>query len=270
MTEDYDEVEAIVRIPRGGRLVDSKETEGWNLGFTPKSTDGGPEFAKIRLKDDGECEIPDEPQIIYIHEYYCPPHEKTPEQKEAEELLAALIIVGLIKAAEWAHPRLQRLWEERVAPFFNARRLRRQQRKAQRKVRGSVPAEGPETVLEGVAAEDASEVSHALESYKANMTNAEARRHFTEALVAQRFANEKMRLLTEARIEDADVQPRELARAVQALTPKQVVTVLDSILASNPALIDDLGELIKSARSEGGFRLGSDNMKAALRLTDGR
>jgi hypothetical protein len=59
------------------------------------------------------------------------------------------------------------------------------------------------------------------------------------ALIARHFAEEKMRLLARARIEDGAV-PRELARAVQALTPRQVEDSLNSMLATNPHLLDHL------------------------------
>lgn len=271
--EDYDEFEAVVRVPKGERLVDSKESKGWNLGFTPKSTDKGPEFVKIRLKDDGQDtgydETPSEPQNTYPNDDFEPQRQKTPEQKEFErvlqELLDALIMLGMIKAAEWAQPRLRRLWEGHVFPFLNSPRRRWQERRAQRKAREQGTAEAPRTAM---LDEETIVVSNALETYKANMTSSEARRHFAEALIAQRFADEKMRLLANARIEDDEMS--ELARAVQALTPKQVETVLESILASNPTLLEGLGKLIESASNDGALQLRSDRMKAALRLTDGR
>lgn len=64
--EDYDEVDAVVRIPKGGRLADSRKSEGWSRGFTPKSTDKGPEHVEIRLKDEEESQ---EPEVFYATEY---------------------------------------------------------------------------------------------------------------------------------------------------------------------------------------------------------
>jgi hypothetical protein len=49
--EEYVEVDAVVRMPKGERLADSRTTEGWSRGFTPKSSDKGPEHVEIRLKD---------------------------------------------------------------------------------------------------------------------------------------------------------------------------------------------------------------------------
>jgi hypothetical protein len=55
-------------------------------------------------------------------------------------------------------------------------------------------------------------------------------------------------LLANARIDDGPVPP-ELASAVQARTPKQVENALESILASRPTLVDDLGKLIEAGRN---------------------
>ena len=55
--QEYDEVDAVVRIPKGERLADSRRTEGWSRGFTPKSTDKGPEHVEIRLKDEADAQL---------------------------------------------------------------------------------------------------------------------------------------------------------------------------------------------------------------------
>jgi hypothetical protein len=277
--EDYIEVEAVIRMPRGERLADSKKTEGWSRGFTPKSSDKGPEHVEIRLKDDGEGwpsnTGPAEPQFIFIDDNSEQPRQKTREQQELEELVGALLLLGLVKAVQWAQPRLQRLWNEHVIPFFtarlddfNAKRDQRQKRKAQRRARKHVTTEVPTIVTEGVPVDETNGVSAALEAYETNMTSAEARQHFAEAIVAQHFAKEKMRLLANARIKDNGLPP-ELASAVKSLTPKQVENALDSILASRPTLLDDLARFLEASRNEGQLQLGSDRMKAVLRLTDG-
>lgn len=270
--EDYIEVEAVVRMPKGARLADSKKNEGWSVGFTPNSTEKGPEHVGIKLKDlSGSAASgtkPVEPQFVYGHEYIESPPEKSREQEEFEELLQALVLLGMVKTIEWAQPRLKRLWDERVIPFLNARRHQWQERREQRRAKGQAADELAATVAPTMLVEGTKEVGDALDAYKANMTSAEARRHFAEALIARRFADEKMRLLSDARIEE--VGPgRELADAVQALTPKQVETTLNSILASRPQLLDELGKLLATARNDQ-LQLGGGKMHAALRLADGR
>lgn len=278
--EDYIEVEAVIRMPRGERLADSKKTEGWSRGFTPKSRDKGPEHVEIRFKDEGQGwpsnTEPTEPQSVFINDNSQQPGQKTREQQELEELIGALLLLGLVKAAGWVQPRLRRLWNERVVPFFmgkledfNAQQDHRQERRAQRRAGKRATTEALTTVTEATTFEEKNGVRDALEAYETNMTNAEARQHFAEALVAQHFAREKMRLLANARIKDNGLPP-ELTSTIKSLTPKQVENALDSLLASRPTLLDDLGRFLDASRNDGGqLRLGSDTMKAVLRLTDG-
>jgi hypothetical protein len=129
--KDYIEVDAVIRMPRGKRLADSKKTKGWSRGFTPKSTDGGPEYVEIRLKEDGVGAASENtfagPSPFSSSEYFEPPREeyferprpKTPEQEQWEELLQLLVRAAIVKATRWAEPRLERLWYERLVPFFN-------------------------------------------------------------------------------------------------------------------------------------------------------
>lgn len=274
--EKYVEVDAVIRMPKGERLADSKKTEGWSRGFTPNSTEKGPEYVEIRLKDNDEDTesgmAPDDPPVTFTYEPFEPSRQKTPEQEEAEELLRLLVILALIKGAQWAQPHLRRLWNELVIPFFNAKRNRWQERKARLKAQREAAKQGasevPVPVNQESSADGSVSVGSALEAYEANMTSAEARQHFAEMLIAQRFAAEKMRLLANARIEDGGLPP-ELATAVRALTPKQVEKALVAILASRPTLLDDLGRLLETSRAKSQSQLGSNGIRAALRLTDG-
>jgi hypothetical protein len=265
--EDYIEVDAVIRMPRGERLADSKKTEGWSRGYTPKSTEKGPEHVEIRLKQEDEEGASDprpaEPRVSSSFE---PPREKTHEQ-QLEELRALLVLLAVVKTAEWAQPHLQRLWNEHVIPFFSGKRDQWQKRKTQRGAGKQSTTQPPTTVTEVPPVEETNGVSDALETYEANMTSAEAGQHFAEAIVAQHFANEKMRLLANSRLRDSDV-PRDLVNAIESLTPKQVETTLDSILTSKPTLVTDLGKVLQVSRNEDQLQLGSAKMKAALRLTE--
>jgi hypothetical protein len=93
--EDYVEVDAVVRMPKGERLADSKKTEGWSRGFTPKSTNKGPEHVEIRLKGGGkDHQSEPEPHDVYGDEYL--------ERTRGQELAAAVaerVINHLVEAA---------------------------------------------------------------------------------------------------------------------------------------------------------------------------
>lgn len=268
--DEYIEVDAVVRMPRGERLADSRKTEGWSRGFTPKSTDKGPEHVEIRLKGqdqdsgNGSKASPDL-EFVYIHEYIESPRMKTREEEELDELFRLVVVLGLIKAGEWAQPRLRRLWNEQVGPYFKEKREQWQARWARRKAARPPAAEPSTNVIERAPAEELNEISQALNGYEANMTSDEARHHLTQLLIAQYFVNEKKRLLASARIDDGRVSP-ELSNAVQALTPDQAAGALDSILAARPSLIVDLGLLLEEGRSAGPVQLESGPMTVAVRL----
>lgn len=118
--DGYVEVDAVVRMRKGERLADSKKTEGWSRGFTPRTTDKGPEHVEIRIKNSeensDESATSPEPEIIYIHEYVDQPPQRTEAEEARDELIRLLVQLALTKAAEWAQPRLQRFWSERVGP----------------------------------------------------------------------------------------------------------------------------------------------------------
>lgn len=267
--DDYAEVDAVVRIPRGKRLADSKKTEGWSRGFTPKSTERGPEHVEIRIKNPRESSDADltspEPEMIYFTEFVEQPRQKTQEEEELEELLGLVVLLGLIKAAEWAQPRIRRLWSERFIPYWVLKRAKWSEWKSRRRLENETNANVPPAVVLNSAARDLDETGTALESYEANMTSAEARQHLAEALIAQHFANEKMRLLASAKIADANLPP-VLTSAVQELTPAQVAQALEAMLASRPALIGDLEQLLAGRRGEP-LQLGGPALSEAMRMT---
>lgn len=268
--DDYVEVDAVIRMRKGERLANSKKTEGWSRGFTPKSTDRGPEHVEIRIKDSDESSdegvtLP-EPEIIYAQEYVDQPRQRTQEEEELDELLGLLVLLSLIKAAEWAQPRLKNFWNERIIPYWTLKRATWLERKKRRKLDNDTSAKVPPAVVLNEPASDLDEVDTALDAYEANMTSAEARQHLAEALIAQHFANEKMRLLASAKIADGSPLP-ELTSAVRKLTPGQVSQALEAMLASQPALIGDLEQLL-AGRQEEPLQLGSPKLDEALRMTN--
>ncbi|MCH8562027.1 hypothetical protein LTI14_02150 [Nesterenkonia sp. YGD6] len=265
---DYEDVEAIIRMRRDARLADSKKTEGWSRGFTPNSSSGGPEHVEIRLKDQGQGESspPSDPEFTPFAEHTETPRQKTREQEDLEEALGLLLMLAVLKATEWAKPRIQRLWSEHVIPYFIGKRERWLERRAQRRLRQQDASEESTTFALATHLDPTNVVSDALGVYEATMTSTEARQPFIEALVAQHFADVKIRLLAQAHVEDASF-PSEMAGAIQMLTPTQVEHALNSMLASKPTLVGDLESFLQANRNEGQLQLGSEEMKAVLRLT---
>jgi hypothetical protein len=260
--DEYDEYDAKVRVPKGEKLAQSRVTPGAHRGFT-HSGDRKMEHAEIFLKSEGERDEPEsdnDPAPVFRSD----PAVKSKQQQEVEELLQALVKLGMLKAVEWASPHVKRLWHEQARPHISARWERLRHRHAT----GSElePAEPP-AIIEAAPA-DVEDVSTTLEAYQVSITSDEARAHFVQALLARRFADEKLRFLDNARIEDSAAPP-ELLSAVEALTPKQVEEVLTAMLTANPHLLEDLWKLLEVDRSDVPLRLGSDQLEQALRLSQG-
>lgn len=248
--DQYDEYDAKVRVPKGEKLAKSRDTPGAHRGFVH----GGErrmEHAEIFLKPKGdEVEQADgDPTTGYIYESARAP--KTRAQLELEERLQELVQRGMYKAVDLASPYVERWWHEQARPFMLARSERVRHRLSSRRRLGESSA-----VLVGGPVGESQDVVAALDTYKASITSDEARRHFVQALMTQRYVDDKRQLLTEARIEDSDA-PAELAAAVQALTPKQVEDCLIMMLETNPGLPEDLGQRLRIDTSTGSLQPGT-------------
>ncbi|WP_087508040.1 hypothetical protein [Cellulomonas iranensis] len=240
--DDYDEVEAVVRIPKDGRLADSRKTEGWSRGYTAKSSEKGPEHVEIRLTGDRKAarSHPDrEPEMAHEGEYEFSPleHDEDEGETTVEHLVRALVFLGLLAAAAWAEPQVRRFLADQVLPFLTARRERIRAWFARRKAGGA--GANPTEPAQLGAGPEAREVGDALLAYEAEMTSEEARQHLVELLVARHFVDEKLRLLASSRVGGASVPP-DVAAALQALTPAQVSRALESLLQANPSLPQQL------------------------------
>jgi hypothetical protein len=132
--EEYDEVEAVVRIPKGERLADSRKTQGWSRGFTPKSTDKGPEHVEIRLKDEGDSQSVQEPAVIYVTEYVEAP--RPPERSMTDQAVLDFLSRVTDELIEAAKPRVAHWLNTHVIPSMRAKRddflLKRRGRKAKK------------------------------------------------------------------------------------------------------------------------------------------
>ena len=269
-SSEYDEYEAIVRVPKGADLSQSRKTAGAHRGLTRDPDTNKLGHAEIFLKDENEADSLTEspPVFVNVNEYAS--DSRARERSELGELLGALILLGAIKAAEKAAPHLKIWWNDQALPFMRSTWNRLvPTRKADSQ---SAPTES--TTLIGSAPTEASqEVIAALEEYRVSMSSAKARERFVAALMARLFSEEQMRMLRNARIEDEN-GPLELS-AMETLTPQQVGDSIKLMLETNPSLHDEatlaeLGKVLARSRADGGYvPLRNEKIKEALCLTDG-
>ena len=130
------------------------------------------------------------------------------------------------------------------------------------------------TALDGaVTADFANEVNVALDEHQASMSSAEAQERLLAILVAAAFIAEQIRVLSNARIEDAS---QELRNAMDKLTVPQLTDSMNRMLEANASLLDDetsagLMKVFGGGRFVDGqyVPLRNEKIKDVLRLSEG-
>lgn len=193
------------------------------------------------------------------------PNAEDEELAELQALLAALVLLGALKAVEKTAPHLRRWWRNQALPFIKSTRKKlARAHKAEGEAAEGETADGdvddlieclPSMLVDAPpesATESSREVVTALEEYRASMSSAEARERFVAALgarllseKARLFSEEQMAVLLNARIEDA-----ELKSALETVTPEQVADNVKLMLETNPSLLDELGKITRAGQDE--------------------
>ena len=241
--EDCDEVEAVVRIPKGARLANSRKTEGWSRGFTPKSTDKGPEHVEIRLKDEGDSESVQEPEVIYVTEYVESPrpHERSMTEQAVLDFLNR-VTEELIETAK---PHVAHWWNTHAIPAMRAKRddllLKRQARKAEKVRRTKATTT---TFIAEQAAEDevsSHQVASAPNDPKITMTSEQFQQLFMTWLAREDAQQALWHAIANARIKDGGGAATVWRRGLNELSPVQRTERVKEILSANPSILEDLG-----------------------------
>lgn len=244
MAEDkeYDEVEAVVRIPKGERLADSRKTEGWSRGFTPKSTDKGPEHVEIRLKDEGNPQSVLKREVTHMTEYVETPRQ--PERGIAEQAMADFLNRVIDELIEAAKPHVAHLWNTQVIPAMRAKRddfmRKRRARKAKKAQRGK--ATTSQLIAEPAAEDEASlqPVAAAPDDPKITMTSEQFQQLFMTWL-ARDSQQALWHAIANTHIKDGDAKALAWREGLNQLSPQQRTERGKEILSSNPSILEDLG-----------------------------
>lgn len=261
--DEYDEYEAVVRIPKGERLADSRKTEGWSRGFTPKSSDKGPEHVEIRLKDEGEVSPAQEPDVIHVTEHAEPPRQR--ELTAGQQLVADFLKEVLDGVIEATKPYVLEWWDTRVVPAMVAKRdnflQRRQARKAEEKALRSKATVTTSASEEAVEDEGPSQQVAVAEGTTITMTSEQFQQIFMTWLAREDAQQALWDAIVNAEIKDEDAATLEWRQRLQELTPEQRTERVMEILSTNPSILADLGrhlmtpgplELGETIRRQGG------------------
>jgi hypothetical protein len=229
-------------IPDGADLVASRGTPGWVRGFFrgADGIGGHAELAKVDLRG--------------------------PAAVVAAIGLAAGVLGTVVVAKNTF--RIEQWWEEQVIATAKTAldRITRQD-----EAFGQSATSGLE--LSASVVEDFSnEIDVALDDTRTSMSSAEAQRHLLEILMAASIIADRMRALSDARIED-DAHLPELASAMEKLTTQPVTDTINQILEANASPLDDEASAIFAKIFGGGqvidmeyVPLRMESIKEALRL----
>lgn len=180
----------------------------------------------IPSDDDG-----DEPLII-THTVYVPAEERR-DEVDLVELIEN--VVKLLEFAVETAPVVIRWWQETAQPAIQARRERRNAKRERRKAHKSATAVG------GPIVEAAQEPAVPLPAQALpDMSSAEAQARYLAALAARAFAEEQLRLITNAHILDVTGDPQtELPRVLAQLPAEQLRQLLQQMITDPTLLAED-------------------------------
>lgn len=242
--EEYYEVDAVVRIPKGERLADSRKTEGWSRGFTPKSTDKGPGHVEIRLKDAGDAELDQEREVVYLTEYVESPQRVLTPSEQARADLLNRVIEDLYEVLK---PVVAHWFRTRVVPAVKAKRevlrQKRQERKATKAVRANA--------FEWAEQDDATsrELATVPSQPTITVTSEQFRELFMTWLAREDAQQMLWQAIASAHIEDGDVATLAWQQSLAELSPQGRSERVAEILSSNPGILQGLGRLLSTSVS---------------------
>ncbi|CAM5397833.1 putative protein OS=Streptomyces pilosus OX=28893 GN=GCM10010280_38880 PE=4 SV=1 [Streptomyces pilosus] len=247
-----------VRILGGWRMAKIRGTYEYPDDLTPgQAKDGG---LHHNLYDDGHLVghakfIPDDDVEEYSSSDLPPfnPHEpdcnceansRSRERLEPEEVLEAL--VTLVKAVEWAAPRVRRWWSNQALPLVKSVR-----NKLARSRGAHDPSAPPAsaTWVRPAPTEAPQEASAEREDHRVGMSSEEAAARLSAAIMARLFSDEQVRILRDARIE-GDATSLELSEGPKP-TPQQIRESVRLTLEENRSLLtkETVAELEKHLAS---------------------
>lgn len=222
--DDYEEVEAIIRKPKDKKLATSSKDPDWFVGYTPKTSEKGPEHVQIKFKDAGEPS-----SNIANGDMDDLQPKNSAEQEAADDIAKFLVALAIVAALEAGKPFLQRLLHEKLIPLYSRAKNARAARRAKR-------------VKSQPAVSSGSDSGSTVELIGLTMNSEEARAHLAQAIIAQNFANEKMRLLAAARVEGQDID-RKVLEGLQQMNSLEAEKALKSMLETRPTILSDLGSM---------------------------
>jgi hypothetical protein len=230
-------------FPDYADLAPSMDTPGWLRGFFLGSDGigGHAEFSKVDLR----------PRVAIV-----------------VAVSVAVGVVGTLVVVKNA-PRIKSWWHTKAIPAVQAARNR---------ISGQHDTAIDDATADGIAPDVTPieafcrGIDVAVEDSRSSMSSAEAQQHLLEIMLAASIIADRMRELSNARIED-DADLPKLKSAMEKLTTQQFLEAVNRMLAANPSMINVEMSGIFATLFSGGHvidgayvPLRSDRVKQALTL----
>ena len=186
----------------------------------------------------------DEPEPDYEPSYRPEaPRQLTPEEIELAVKLAGMIVAGIIRGAVVATPHIKRWWSSTAVPIGKSAWQAVTFRRKKRQLPGTTSSFVEEAMF--VASSRGVEVAPA--NGEIRMSSAEWESRFRSMLYAGAFAQEQMRVLSIARVDEHQVA-LEAPSVTETLTSEQFIERVRIMIEANPALLNEKtsAELIKA------------------------
>ncbi|MFJ5608200.1 hypothetical protein ACIQCJ_02220 [Streptomyces sp. NPDC093221] len=250
-SNEYDEYEAIVRVPKGARLARSRKTEGAHRGITDPGTDQMGNAELFLKEQNGPNPVAAHPQDWPDFDHY-ESEVRAQERRENAEFVAEVLVQVSLRLAEKAAPHLRKWWFEHALPAvkmkWNDRATLSVKAKWSSVTRGRQSDRRPEVeggLQEAVVVPD---------DQRRTMSSAEAQKRFKAAVVTRLLSDGQLRLVCDARVVDEEEDgPVELG-ATSDLTPQLIGERIALVLEANSSLLGqdtlvELGRLVAEVRA---------------------
>jgi hypothetical protein len=168
------------------------------------------------------------------------PRQLTPEEEAIAQALAELLVLAVVKLT----PVVKRWWEETLLPA--AKSLVKRILESIRAKRSSIEQAEPSLVYIAIKTDS----KGAMAETEITMTKAEWASRYQVMLDASQFSDEQRRLLSVARIVEAE------GDASAELTPQDFAERIQLKIEANPVLLEEkrAAEVIRAITSDGGRR----------------
>lgn len=249
-SSEYDEHEAIVRVPKGTHLTRSRKTAGAHRGMTRDPDTNQVGQAEIFLKKENE------PDAVSAYPQSGPDHEsdaRAQERRERAEFAAEVLVHIGFRVGKKAAPHVRKWWYEQALPAVKTKW--NDQALPSVKAKWSSVARSRTSDRRAEATQDLQEVVTVSDDQRPTMSGAEARKRIAAAVMTRIYSDEQLRLVRNARVVDEGTDSPVELWATDDLTPQRIGEYVALALEENPSLFGEteLGKLIAEVRADGGY-----------------